>query len=88
MSPVPQEDVERVAAALLVYCPMGALREGEVENVDAGSVALRAGVSLAHLCRVASSRRLVHLCGVDRISYIKPTTRRRLDKGAVRLVRK
>lgn len=78
-------NIQKLAQAILVYIPAGSMQPGDVEDVDMLSLMTRTGFTRKQIEDLASSTRLAKLVGVTRTSYIKPTTKGRKDKGAVRV---
>lgn len=84
-----QISCKKISDAVAAYCPPGSIIPGGGCDIDARSVRKRAGIELELLQRLARSRRLAKLLGVDRVSYCKPTDKRNIwDEGIVRLVRR
>lgn len=79
------ENLQKLAQAILVYIPLGSMEPGDVENIDVFSLMNQTGFTKKAIEELASSSRLAKLVGVTRTSYIKPTTKSRFDKGAVRV---
>ena len=83
------ENIAKIAAVIVHFIPLGALRAGEESKMDVLTIMNRTGLDLKTIKLVASSRALARLVGADRTSYVKPEKKySKRDKGAIRLTRK
>lgn len=80
------ENIQKLATAILVYVPMGALHADDTCDVDILSLMRQTSLPLAEVKKLASSTVLARLVGADRTSFIQPEKKySKKDKGAIRL---